>query len=166
MRLLAVILMMFLPLTFAMAGDYREASWDDLMPEGWEPAPPEMLDDFGGFGEAFGESFDGSDVREVAPVVGALNNQKLKIPGYVIPIKFEEQGILEFLLVPFVGACVHVPPPPENQMVYVSLKEPLVAAELWEPVWVNGVMTTQVAQTEYATAGYHMKDAYTETYEY
>ena len=53
-------------------------------------------------------------------VVAELNGKRVRIGGYVVPLDFEATTIKEFLLVPFVGACIHVPPPPANQIVYVK----------------------------------------------
>lgn len=150
--------------------EYREVTWDDLMPEGWmPPIQDEAPDVFGYHEEAVPldtNPLEQGQKTEIAPVVQTLDKQKIKLPGYIIPIKMNGQSVSEFLLVPYVGACIHVPPPPENQMVYVTLEEPLEATELWAPVWVSGVMTTQLAFTEFATAGYHMKQAVTELYEF
>lgn len=147
--------------------EYREVTWDDLMPEGWIPnipSDPQFFD----HGSVDIVQLDAQQKAqtEIAPVVNSLDQQKLRLPGYIIPIKLEGEAVSEFLLVPYLGACIHVPPPPENQMVYVTLEEPLDSIELWAPVWVNGLMTTQLEITEYATAGYHMKQAETELYQY
>lgn len=182
LRVLLVVLLVVSPLAFAIGKDtYKEISWDDLMPEGWEPPVPQEQEFFegesfesGAFeGESFeGQAYDGdlnpvpAQVQEPAPVVKSLDQQKLKIPGYIIPLKFTADSVSEFLLVPYVGACIHVPPPPENQIVYVTLKEPLMTSEFWTPVWVSGVMKAKLSMTEFATAGYHMTDAITEVYEY
>ena len=48
-----------------------------------------------------------------------LNGAQVRIPGYVLPLEFEGTRVREFLLVPYVGACIHVPAPPPNQMVFV-----------------------------------------------
>lgn len=101
-----------------------------------------------------------------APIVPALNNKKLRIPGYVLPVKYEGSMVYEFLLVPYMGACIHVPPPPANQMVYVILKEPLDATGLWDPVWASGLMKTESETTEFAVAGYKMLKASVERYTY
>ncbi len=157
MKLITLLVCLLSASALVLADDYREIEWKELMPAGWEPpAPAEFV-----FGE---EAFEVS--AEPAPVVAELDKQLVKIPGYIIPIEFIGEGVSEFLLVPFMGACIHVPPPPGNQMVYVSLVEPLVEADLWAPVWASGVLHTQSAETEYATAGYHLKNAATEVYEY
>ena len=62
----------------------------------------------------------------------------VRIPGYALPLEHKDMGVKEFLLVPYVGACIHVPPPPPNQTVYVSLKEAYTVKDLYEPVWITG----------------------------
>ncbi|NKC13990.1 MAG: DUF3299 domain-containing protein [Gammaproteobacteria bacterium] len=80
-----------------------------------------------------------------AAVVGELDGQRIRMPGYVLPMEFEGVKVHEFLLVPFVGACIHVPPPPANQMVYVTAKKSFASAGLYAPVWVEGTLATQAA---------------------
>ena len=70
-----------------------------------------------------------------------LDGQLVRLPGYVLPLEFEGTSVKEFLLVPYVGACIHVPPPPINQTVVVHLNQSYAAKELYEPVWVTGRMT-------------------------
>jgi|TARA_R110001599_G_scaffold60489_2_gene168106 hypothetical protein len=162
--LIKILVLILATLSLAYADEYQEVSWDDLMPADWVPNVPED--------QAFfeGETLDGTVIElpktEFAPIVKVLDKQKLKLPGYMIPIKFNTSSVSEFLLVPYLGACIHTPPPPENQIVYVSLKKPLVTQDLWAPVWVSGTMKAQLSMTKYATAGYHMMEATTEVYEY
>ena len=40
-----------------------------------------------------------------------LDGKSVRIPGYVLPLEFEDTGVTAFLLVPYVGACIHAPPP-------------------------------------------------------
>jgi len=165
MNILRIILLLTLTISpLAHSDKYKEVSWDDLMPQDWVPSATEDPAFFEG------ETFDGTVVElpktEFAPIVKTLDKQKLKLPGYMIPIKFDESSVSEFLLVPYVGACIHTPPPPENQIVYVSLKKPMVTQDFWAPVWVSGTMKAQISMTKFATAGYHMTEATTEVYEY
>jgi len=74
-------------------------------------------------------------------VNGSLDGQTVRMPGYLLPLEIEGLAVREFLLVPYVGACIHVPPPPANQMVYVKLDQPYESEALFEPVWVEGVLT-------------------------
>ncbi|MFT5718592.1 MAG: hypothetical protein ACI9T7_002799 [Oleiphilaceae bacterium] len=160
----AILILMLVISPFAYSGEYTEVSWDDLMPTDWIPSVTED--------QAFfeGETTEGAMIElpktEFAPIVKSLDAQKLKLPGYMIPIKFNASSVSEFLLVPYVGACVHTPAPPENQIVYVSLKKPLMTQNLWAPVWVSGTMKAQTSMTKYATAGYHMTEATSEVYDY
>lgn len=74
-------------------------------------------------------------------VVQALDGQTVRMPGYALPLEFSETGVQEFLLVPYVGACIHVPPPPPNQTVFVELNQTYKLSSLYEAVWITGVMT-------------------------
>ncbi|WP_017328008.1 DUF3299 domain-containing protein [Synechococcus sp. PCC 7336] len=80
-------------------------------------------------------------------VVAELNTLNVKIPGYALPLEYSDDNrVTEFLLVPYVGACIHVPPPPPNQIVHVQSERGIEINSLFEPVWVSGRLTTQ--QTE------------------
>ena len=73
-----------------------------------------------------------------------LNGQNIRLPGYLLPLEFKEKRVTEFLLVPWVGACIHTPPPPPNQIVHVRLEKGYdLGEEIFTPVWVNGVMKTE-----------------------
>jgi hypothetical protein len=64
----------------------------------------------------------------------------IRMPGYLLPLDITEGEVTEFLLVPWVGACIHTPPPPPNQIVYVQAAEPWPVRSQWEPVYVEGTM--------------------------
>ena len=87
-------------------------------------------------------------------MVTELNGKRVRIGGYVVPLDFEATTIKEFLLVPFVGACIHVPPPPANQIVYVKSDKGFEIGGQFDPVWVTGTMKTETAFTGLADAGY------------
>ena len=73
-----------------------------------------------------------------------LNGKKIRLPGYLLPLEFENKKVTEFLLVPWVGACIHTPPPPPNQIVHVKLDKGYdIGDEMFTAVWVNGVMKTE-----------------------
>jgi hypothetical protein len=78
-------------------------------------------------------------------VVEALNGQQVRIPGYFLPLEISDTKVTEFLLVPYIGACIHVPPPPPNQIVHVRTlkKKGYSSKNLNEPVWVTGVITAK-----------------------
>jgi hypothetical protein len=89
-------------------------------------------------------------------VVADLNGKRVKLGGYVVPLDFEATSIKEFLLVPFVGACIHVPPPPANQIVYVKSDKGFEISGQFDPVWVTGTIKTETAFTGLADAGYSL----------
>jgi len=70
----------------------------------------------------------------------ALDGQVIRMPGYLLPLEFSGRLVSEFLLVPWVGACIHTPPPPPNQIVYVKADKPFEFSGLFTPVWVTGQM--------------------------
>lgn len=71
-----------------------------------------------------------------------LNKKKVSLAGYLLPLDFSDKGTKEFLLVPYVGACIHTPPPPANQIAFVLMSKPYKIKKLYEPVWVTGRMNT------------------------
>lgn len=76
-------------------------------------------------------------------VVQDLNGQQVRMPGYALPLEYAGHKITEFLLVPWVGACIHTPPPPPNQIVYVKVTEGIENRGRFTPVWVAGEMTVK-----------------------
>ena len=72
--------------------------------------------------------------------VRELDGKMVRIPGYALPLEHAGTGVTEMLLVPYVGACIHVPPPPANQTLYVKLNQSYKADNLFEPVWITGRM--------------------------
>jgi uncharacterized protein len=89
-------------------------------------------------------------------IVAALDGQRVALGGYLVPLDFSATKITEFLLVPFVGACIHVPPPPANQIVYVKAAAGFEASDLFAPITVTGIIRTSFADTGLAEAGYTM----------
>jgi hypothetical protein len=78
-------------------------------------------------------------------IVEELNGQRVSIPGYLLPLEVSATKVTEFLLVPYVGACIHVPPPPPNQIVYVKIgqNKSYKSKSLYEPVWVTGIISAK-----------------------
>ncbi len=78
----------------------------------------------------------------------ALSGQRVRLSGYLLPLEMDAGAVSEFLLVPFVGACIHVPPPPPNQIVQVTLANSYPAERLYAPVTVTGTLTTTEGEVE------------------
>ena len=72
----------------------------------------------------------------------ALDGRRIRMSGYLLPLEVDRGEVSEFLLVPFVGACIHVPPPPPNQIVHVALAGPYSADSNYEPVTVTGTLSS------------------------
>ena len=94
----------------------------------------------------------------------SLHGRKIKLAGYVTPVGFDEENITEFLFVPYLGACIHVPPPPANQIVYVNNASGLEPEQLWEPVWIIGIIQAKAVSTALADVGYSIIGAKVEPY--
>jgi hypothetical protein len=80
--------------------------------------------------------------RSSSGVNAALNGKVVRIPGYLLPLEYQGKLVSEFLLVPWVGACIHTPPPPPNQIVHVKPEKPFETNGMFAAVWVTGTLTT------------------------
>ncbi|MBU2880237.1 MULTISPECIES: DUF3299 domain-containing protein [Aliiglaciecola] len=141
----ALLLTLFFITTSAYS-EPTEVFWEDLVPANYV-APPVDID----------HALTTGQQNLSAPVVTKFNNMEVKIPGFVVPLEGDQDNITEFLLVPFFGACIHVPPPPPNQIVYVKIPEGVPAMALTDVVWVVGTLTTEGWSGEIATVGYTLK---------
>ncbi|MFO1183633.1 MAG: DUF3299 domain-containing protein [Bauldia sp.] len=86
-----------------------------------------------------------------------LDNKEVKLSGFILPLAFNGTKVTQLLLVPFVGACIHVPPPPANQLVLVEVPQGYASSGLWEPISVTGTLSVSGVSTELAQVGYAMK---------
>ncbi len=77
-----------------------------------------------------------------------LNEQQVRLAGYVLPLEMDGLKITEFLLVPYVGACIHEPVPPANQIVLVKFAQGIEVDGRFSPVWVQGRMITQLEDSK------------------
>ena len=140
----------------AMAVEYKTIDWDVLIPAGEKLLPPPQV------------SHDGNLASVPQPVGGVnqkLDNQEVRIPGFVVPLEGDAKKITAFLLVPYFGACIHVPPPPTNQGVDVSYPKGAPVDDLWDAIWVKGKMRTVSSSHEMATASYSMEAVEVSVYE-
>ena len=141
----------------AFAKDYVDLEWTDLVPEGQQAIPPAI------------QGLIQHDVPSLSsqqpPSQGVRtdwNGEIVRLPGFIVPIDYSGTGITAFILVPFVGACVHVPPPPANQLVFVTTEKPYESSGLFEAVNVIGMFgtastSTQLADIAYALSADHIE---------
>lgn len=143
--------------------------WDDLIPPEWQP---EKL-----FADYDIDTLDDEDPRAdelfeklktlwaEAPVVAKLDGQLVRLPGFVVPLDWEAEEAAQFLLVPYFGACIHVPPPPQNQTVLVvTPPDAPFRGGLFETVWVEGRLRVDRFSSELGDAGYRIESAKLEPY--
>lgn len=96
-----------------------------------------------------------------------LDGALVRMPGYVVPLNFSaDNRHTQFLLVPYFGACLHTPPPPPNQIVYITAEEAAHIEKIWEPIWVEGVMTTERNENDTGNAAYTLALSSFEYFQY
>ena len=152
---------LLLPAT-ARANTWQEITWDDLVPPG---VPYSEVIGEGEVDEAndvWKPIFDENGVK----LNDSLDGKRIKMPGYITPLEFTSDGMTEFLLVPYLGACIHVPPPPPNQIVFVDTATPWPGDDIWDAIWIYGTLTTQMRTTDLAEIGYHLAAEKIEIYEW
>ena len=146
------------PAVGAEAG-VKEIDWDALIPDDYSPEKllaeyqPENMEDDDPRAAELMEKL--RKLWDEAPVRPELDGQAVKLPGFTVPLEGDSQETSSFLLVPYYGACIHVPPPPANQTVFV-LTEPGKGTKLGEfdVVWVTGTMSVKRMDNDMAEAGY------------
>ncbi len=137
-----------------------EIKWDDLMPEGEIERLQAMYEEqirmlYQADPIIEGSAADAAVQFGTFNVVEELDGQNVRIPGYIVPLDLQEGKVTEFLLVPYFGACIHAPPPPPNQTVYVTAKEPVEFS--WDAFWLEGTIKTEKAESELASAAYTLE---------
>ena len=94
---------------------------------------------------------------EMPETLKKLNGQQVRVPGFMVPLEDYEQKVSEFILVPYFGACIHVPPPPPNQMAHVLMqKNQKIDVNLWDPVWVVGTLKIENVDSPYGAVGFQL----------
>jgi hypothetical protein len=151
---------------------FETIDWDDLMPEEDLNAlmnPPNYLD------QIEDSAFENQTIDQIQSqltasiddryqqalvsknIIKAMDGRAIRIPGFVVPLEFDEETITEFFLVPYFGACIHSPPPPPNQIIYVHAPNGLELNTLYDPFWISGKLSTKLVENYMATAAYSMQ---------
>lgn len=146
----------------ALARTATEITWDDLIPPGVPYSEILAEGEIDARNDIWRPIFD-ANATKLNPV---LDGAYIKMPGYIIPIDLSTKGVTSFVLVPYVGACLHTPPPPPNQLVFVTTQTPWPSEALWDAVWVTGLMQHEIQSTEVADTGYVLKADQMEVYEW
>ena len=171
-------------LTTLPASAFKTVEWVDLMPKEDLDIllnPPSYVTDVedGSFEDQITNQIQntlaaaGDDrYQQALPstrIISEMEGQAIRIPGFIVPLEFDdEQTITQFFLVPFFGACIHLPPPPPNQIIFVNYPKGLKLHALYDPFWISGILKTTLVENETATAAYSLQmqsyEPYTEAY--
>ena len=137
---------------------FAEIDWKDLI-------PPDEIENYH-LAVAFSmRNIDHNSEQRAAQfgsfkTVTAMEGRPVSLAGYVVPLDTDDHGrMTAFFFVPTMGACIHVPPPPPDQMVYVTLSQPTQAPQLGDSRWLRGTLHTQTHDSDIASAAYSMQDA-------
>lgn len=91
-------------------------------------------------------------------IVPEINGKAIRLPGFIVPLEFNDiQVMTQFFLVPFFGACIHLPPPPPNQIIFVNYPQGLKLKNFYDPYWISGILKTTLIENDMAIAAYTMQ---------
>ena len=158
--------------SFAAEAQYNTIEWIDLLPPDDLEAllnPPEYLTEIE---DGSPEDSIQSRLKNKAntnindryqqalrseKIVTTMDGKKIRIPGFIVPLEFEnEEMVIQFFFVPFFGACLHLPPPPPNQIILVNFPKGVPLKSLYTPFWISGELQTSLVEKDMATAAYTM----------
>lgn len=171
-RITLVVITAFCLITSASsaAEPYREVEWTELMPKEDLAAlldPPDFLNGIE----------DGSQQDSVAALnqrditdqkaeryrdalsstrpIAEFDQQAIRIPGYIVPLAQNEQRrVTSFFVVPYFGACLHMPPPPPNQILFVNYPQGIELQNLQQPFWFEGKLNIEISKHDLGTSAY------------
>lgn len=150
---------------------YQEIEWTAIMPKDDLEAlmnPPDYIGQIvDGSAEDNMETLDQMAVgnEQVQRFQSALSStkivdeylgKKVRIPGFIVPLEGEDQTITEFFIVPFFGACLHMPPPPPNQIIHVEFKDGVELDNLYDPFWFEGTLSAKMNSNDLGASAYAM----------
>lgn len=171
-RLLALA---FLYLALPLQAAPQVVEWIDLLPEEDYQAMLDMPEISHDWGEEAPGDFtsnlrsDDRNLPEVmysSRVVAAMDGRHIQLGGYPVPLETDAQGrYTSFFLVPWPGACIHVPPPPPNQIILVDYPDGLVIDDIYQPLWLTGRLQVDQTSNELADASYRMHADQVESYQ-
>lgn len=165
-------------------GEPLTIMWEDLMPEGSEEALMREYEEFYAMlekryaantttladAEPYAMIEEGSEL-DYMPQLGSfetveeLDGEYVRIPGYVVPFDFTSKlRWKEFLFVPYMGACIHSPPPPPNQIVFVRADPPVRVKDIWAPYWIEGTLSTEKTENDLGDTAYTLSMSSIEPY--
>lgn len=144
-----------------VAATYRETSWDDLLPKGWDPLVSFKDIDLSKLKDGDPRADEALQklrlAWDAAPANEAMKHATIRIAGFLVPLEWGDKKLKEFLLVPYFGACIHTPPPPANQIIHVVADPPAKGMQAMEAVWVEGTLEIALSDTDMGRSSYRMQ---------
>ncbi|MCF2947505.1 DUF3299 domain-containing protein [Paraglaciecola aquimarina] len=150
---------------------YKQIEWVELIPQGDLDAllnPPDFLSNIADGSEqdsiaalsaksANKETSRFQQALTSVKVIKSFDKKAIRIPGYMVPLANDEnQNVTEFFIVPYFGACLHMPPPPPNQIIYGKVTKGFKLTDLTEAFWFEGTIHIETTNTENGTSAYGM----------
>jgi hypothetical protein len=148
----------FITIVFAIAEDYQKIKFDDLIPLSYSEEKE--------FASINWDELEEDDEKMINKIQSILDNApsdekwngiKIDIKGYLSPLDYSKDGIYEFFLVPYFGACIHSPPPPANQIIYVKPDKPVPTYYFSDIVRVKGTLSVTKNKKDIGVSGYTLK---------
>jgi uncharacterized protein len=152
----------------ATPAKYKLVTWDDLLPKDWDPMKEIKslkLDKLKDSDPRAMEAIEHlKEMWNNAPSNPDIAGKAIRIPGFMVPLEYGKKELTEFLLVPYFGACIHVPPPPANQIIHVIPDHPVKMKTYMDAVWVEGVIELAISKTDMGDSGYSLRAVKVEPY--
>jgi uncharacterized protein len=144
-----------------------ELDWKELLPEGerahFTAVAPPPVHDYRGEGGPPAVQAQNFNVNK------SLEGATIRLPGFIVPldpVKNDAGSLSEFLLVPYFGSCIHVPPPPPNQIVYVHITKRSGIESIYDAYWITGKLHLQTKTTRLGSTAYELSADKIEVYKY
>ena len=160
------------PAVSADAQSYEDIDWTELMPAEDLSAllnRPAFLDDIAdGSAQDSLDSFQQRQLEDEQAqqyqaalsstrVIQGFDGKAIRIPGFIVPLaQNEDKEVTRFFIVPYFGACLHMPPPPPNQILYVESEQGITLENLYDPYWFEGIVSIEQKVDAMGTSAYSL----------
>lgn len=151
---------------------YQDIEWTALIPEDDLNAllnPPAYLSEVAdGSAQDSVEAFNNKNLEDEQArrfqealsstrVVEQFDQQAIRIPGFIVPLEAgDNRRVTEFFIVPYFGACLHMPPPPPNQIIHADLTTGIEVENLYQPYWFEGTLSIAKVKNSMGTSAYKL----------
>lgn len=150
MRHLILLTALLLTTNLALAAEStaRELDWLELMPK-------EEVDALMEAPSVVHEGMFKSEQTGSFSVIKELDGNQVRIAGYIVPVEVDSDSQMsEFFIVPYFGACIHVPPPPPNQIILARLAKAIPVTEIYDAYWIEGTLNVETIKNDIAASAY------------